>query len=75
MFSDREVSKKISELLLEVSGLLDESVGIAVAGGAGEEASEYMKIVGGLLGVIGVDVLNEIYRSHPSLKPVDYYLP
>ena len=75
MFSDIETAKRISELLLEASGLLDESVGVAVSGGSEQEASEYMKTVGSLLGVIGLDVLNEIYRAHPSIKPDEYHLP
>lgn len=76
MITNLDAAKKINALLLEVSGILDESVGVMVDSDCPDaEKSKYMQIVGELLGVIGLDVLNSLYREHPQLKPEDYFLP
>lgn len=76
MISDIETARKINDLLLEVSGMLDESVGLMVHSDClASEKTKYMEIVGQVMGVIGLDMLNPLYRKHPSLKPEDYYLP
>jgi hypothetical protein len=76
MITNFETAQKINAILLEVSGILDESVGTMVDSDCPDsEKSKYMQIVGELLGIIGLDVLNLLYREHPQLKPEDYYLP
>ena len=76
MFSNFETAEKMSSLLSEVSGILDESVAIMFDSDSPEdEKSRYMGIVGQLLGMITIDVLNPLYKQHPTLKPDEYYLP
>ena len=76
MLTNFEIAGKINGLLLEASGLLDESISVVVGGDCSDaEKSRYIEIVSQLLGVIGVDLLNEIYRIHPTLLPEGYYLP
>ncbi|MES3024087.1 MAG: hypothetical protein V4857_21175 [Pseudomonadota bacterium] len=76
MITNPDTAKKISALLLEVSGLLDASAGImAESDCAAVEKSNYISVVGQLLSIIGLDALNEIYQMHPHLLPPGYYLP
>lgn len=74
---DLKTSGQICKRMLEVSGLLDE-VAMLVAESQGclaDEKDAYLKTIGKLMGIIGIDVLNGIFRTYPELKPEDYYLP
>lgn len=73
MIENFECAKRVNDLLREVSGILDESVGVLVEGEClGDERSRYAEIIGQLLGVIGLDLLNPIYQIHPQLMPEQY---
>jgi hypothetical protein len=76
MFRDKETASKISKIMLNVSELLDGSVSeLAVCKCLENEKEAYYRVVGQLMGIIGIDVLNQIYRMHPDIKPDDYMLP
>ncbi len=76
MIKDPKIAKKISDVLLNVSGLLSESVGVMVDSDCTDEEKDfYVQTVGKVMGIIGLDVLNNLYEEHPSLLPEGYYLP
>ena len=76
MISDKNAARQVSEVMLTVSGLLDGSVATMMASGCtDEEKSAYCAKVGKIMGLIGLDVLNHLYRQHADLKPAEYYLP
>lgn len=76
MISNADTAKRVGELLLEVSGILNESVGVVAGSDSPEdEKIAYMGAVGQVMGTIGLDILNKLYTAHPELLPEDYYLP
>lgn len=76
MISDRTTAEKFSRLVLDVSSILNESAALVAASDCPDhEKAQCYKVLGQLLGTIGIDVLNPIYRIHPGIKPPDYPLP
>ncbi|MGP0172820.1 hypothetical protein ACSVIJ_13170 [Pseudomonas sp. NCHU5208] len=75
MIQDKAIAEKVSQLVLDASGKLNESINLVATNCSEEEVAEYVMVVGQLMGSIGIDILNKIYRAHPSIKPEDYYLP
>jgi hypothetical protein len=69
MFSHADTAKYVSDLMLDIPGRLDESVGIIKSSCTPEEEAAYRRSVGRILGRILLDVLNPLYAEHPSLKP------
>ena len=76
MFKEKQIAEEINRVMLNVSKKLDESAFlVANSSCSTEEKAGYIKTVGKILGIIGIDVLNNIYRCHPDLKPQEYLLP
>jgi len=76
MFKDKETANRISKIMLNVSEMLDESAALIEATDcSADEKAAYYKTVGQLMGIIGIDVLNNIYRIHADIKPEEYLLP
>lgn len=76
MFSDRIVAEKIHGRIMSVFELVDGSVSLLDPEKiTDEELAVYYKFIGSIMGIITMDFLNEIYRKHPVLKPVEYLLP
>lgn len=66
----------IGQLMLPVSSILHESAAVVAASDCpDQEKAQCYKVLGQLLGTIGIDVLNRLYRIHPGIKPPDYPLP
>lgn len=75
MLKDKSIAEEISKVMLKVSAELDHSCYIvANSGCSANEKGKYFNAVGRILGVIGVDILNNIFRLHPDLKPQEYLL-
>ena len=75
MFRNQHLAEQVRDIMLEVSSRLDQSVALVRNEGTTEEIEQYRRCVGQLLGTIGLDVLNEIFRRHAELKPPGYMLP
>lgn len=76
MIGNPETAARISDLLLEVSALLNKSVAVMVESDcAADEKTAYTRQVGELMGMLGWDILNRLYSEHPVLLPDRYYLP
>ena len=71
MIADTKMAKYVSELMLEISGRLDESVAKVNEACSPEEDLAYRRAVGRILGNILLHVLNPLYAEHPSLKPAE----
>lgn len=68
---DAETAKYVSDLLLNINGLLDESVAKVKGGCTPEEFTAYRRAVGGLINSIFEEILEPVYVKHPTLKPPD----
>ena len=69
MIADTTTAKHVSELMLDISARLDESVAMVNKTCSPEEDAMYRRAVGRILGRILLEVLNPLYAEHPSLKP------
>jgi hypothetical protein len=62
--------------MLEASGLLNEAAALIAGSSCSEEEKQKLFLaIGAAMGTIGTEVLNEIFRTHPELKPSDFMLP
>ena len=69
MISDREFARRCSELVLEYSGKLDQSVAEAQSRMSDEEFEGHRRAVGAIMAEGLTQLLNQIFRQHPDLKP------
>jgi len=69
MITNANTAKRVSDLMLEISGQLDESVAIVKETCPREEFESYRRTVGRILGQMLLDVLDPLYAEHPILKP------
>lgn len=69
MVGDVNAAKQISELMLDISGRLDESVAMVEKSCPTEEFNQYRRAVGKVLGGVLLEVLNPLYEKHPALRP------
>lgn len=69
MPADIDIARQISELMLDVSKQVDASVALIQGSCSPEEAANYRRALGRVLGEILLEILNPIYLEHPSLKP------
>jgi hypothetical protein len=69
MIEDTRTAKQISELMLDISGRLEESIIQVKQTCTTAEFEEYRRTVGRILGQVLLGVLNPLYLEHPSLKP------
>lgn len=69
MIEDKEAAKSISDLMLEFGARLDASL-IAMQSKLPEkEFHWYRDAVSRIMGPMLLEVMNPIYRLHPSIKP------
>jgi hypothetical protein len=69
MITNATTAKHVSDLMLEISGQLDESVATVKKTCPPDEFESYRRSVGRILGQVLLDVLNPLYVEHPTLKP------
>ncbi|MEQ1484661.1 hypothetical protein [Methyloglobulus sp.] len=75
MIKNKTVANNISALMLEISGQLDDSVAYVAENCDQDDLHNYRRVIGSIMGIIGIDILNNIYREFPEIKPEEYYLP
>jgi len=76
MIADMTLAERVSTLMLEASGALNEAARlIGESGCSKEEKQKLFLAIGGAMGKIGTEVLNPLYRAHPEIKPAEYMLP
>lgn len=69
MIDNISVAKQISDLMLDCGGKLDKSVALVGDKCSSEELQLYRRAVGRIMGEILLEVLNPLYKMHPSLRP------
>ena len=69
MILDKEIASQVSELMLEYSAKLDQSLKTVMDNCSEQEFKSYRDAVGQLMGIMLLDVMNPIYKEHPDLKP------
>jgi hypothetical protein len=72
MINDKEAAEIISRKLLQVNGLLNESIELVETRCSKEELIGYKKAIGRLINSAFEGVLESLYEEHPSLKPCEY---
>jgi hypothetical protein len=40
-----------------------------------QEFDRIRRVVGQVMGTLATELLNPLFREHPSIKPEEYYLP
>lgn len=66
---DRDVAKRIAEILLSCSGELDRSVSALQHQVDEDFFHSYRQKVGEIMGLLYIEVLREIYAEYPDLEP------
>ncbi len=69
MITNADTAKHVSELMLDITAQLNQSVFLVQERGSAEEFALYRRAVGGIMAEILLEVLNPLYREHPGLKP------
>jgi hypothetical protein len=72
MLSNSDTAKRVSDLMLEVFRVVDESVAMVRESCSEEEAAEYFHAVGKVAGAVVMDVLEPLYEKNPHLKPPNW---
>jgi hypothetical protein len=67
--SNVETAKQVSDVMLDVSSRLNQSIILVQDTCSAEEFKDYRRSVGAVMGEILLEVLNPLYKQHPSLKP------
>lgn len=66
---NKQTAKRVSELVLEASGQLDESVAVVRENCSESELAAYRESIGKVMHDLWAEVLNPIYSEHPDLEP------
>ena len=69
MINNLDIAKQISDLMLECGARLDKSVALVRDECAPDDFQMYRRAVGKVMGEILLEVLNPLYKTHPTLKP------
>ncbi|WP_347253145.1 hypothetical protein [Leminorella grimontii] len=69
MITDKEVAKKISEMVLKMGGELNDSLFLVQARCNEDEFLVYKKQVVNLMADMLLNILNPLYKKHPDIKP------
>ena len=72
---NESVAREVGARVLEIGRLLDETAALVVASSSKEEADAYKQSIGKVLGELLLEVINPLYREHPSLRPEGLYVP
>jgi hypothetical protein len=71
MIENQKIAKQISDLMLEFGARLDGSVLLVKNGCSEEEPIIYRSAVGELMGNMLTEIMNPLYKCHPTLKPIE----
>ena len=69
MIHNRDVAKRVSELMLDCSTRLNESITLVRDECDPEEFKAYRLAVGKVMAEILLEALNPLFEVHPELKP------
>jgi hypothetical protein len=69
MITDPSVAKRVSDLMLEIGDRVNESIAEIRTACPPDEFANYRRAAGAVMAEILLQVLNPLYRDHPSLRP------
>lgn len=69
MITDPLIAKRISDLMLEIGDRLNESIAEIETACPPDEFAVYRRAAGAVMAEILLQILNPLYRDHPSLTP------
>ena len=69
MIKEKSVAQQISELMLEYSGRINESILLVQETCSPQEFKTYRLAAAKVMGEMLLEVMNPLYREHPDLKP------
>ena len=69
MVKDIDVAAELSALMIELSKRVDDSIRMVMETCDREDFEAYRRGAGRVMGYIFLDVLDPLWRAHPSLKP------
>ena len=69
MIKDVTIAKAVSDLMLDISGKLNQSIADVMSSCPDDEAFAYRRAVANVMAQILLDVLNPLYSAHPEIKP------
>jgi hypothetical protein len=72
MMKDPHVATQISELMLEISDRISQSVASTKSECAAEEHAAYQRAASRVLATLQQEVLSPLYAEHPSLRPAGW---
>ncbi|MBN6100593.1 hypothetical protein JR064_00230 [Xanthomonas sp. CFBP 8703] len=75
MISDQDTAEKICNKILNANASLDEAIALAMDAASEEEAKRIRQVIGRISGELLLNLLNPLYREHPSIKPDGFFLP
>lgn len=71
MIKDPRVAKRISDLMLEIGDRLNDSIAEIMDECPSEEFTIYRRAAGAVMAEMLLQILNPLYKEHPSFKPPD----
>jgi hypothetical protein len=69
MIKNEHVAKQVSDLMVEFSQRINDSILLVQDNCSEEEFLAYRRTAGQVLGKIYLDIMTPLYQVHPSLKP------
>lgn len=75
MIQNAQTAKKVSDILLDVNGRLNECVALVADSGSPEENRLFRRAAGLIINEIFERILEPIYRVHPDIKPAGLEMP
>lgn len=69
MIHDIAIARHISDLMIDLSQRVDESIRLVQDECSDEEFKKYRRAAAYVLGYAYTDVMAPLYEEHPSLKP------
>ncbi len=75
MIKNRAIAKQISELMIDYSGKLNDSIILVKENCDREEFESYRSAVSYIMADMSTRVMYPVYLEHPELKPDGFYMP
>ena len=75
MIKNRGIAKQISELMIDYSGKLNDSIILVKEKCDKEEFERYRDAVSYIMADMSTRVMYPVYLEHPELKPDGFYMP
>jgi len=69
MVKSPHAAQRISELMLDISARINESVDLIKSDCPGEEHAAYQRAAAKAVALLQQEILNPLYAEHPELRP------